>query len=153
MQSPYLSGSVVESPVGLVLVQNGNRSNAMTVSCFSEVAHYPTTLWVSIEQTSFTHSLLKETGQFTLAVLSVRQKNIALSCGSVSGREKDKFSDLDVYRNHNGFLFLHGSLASTACRIRDCLDIGTHSVFLADILEGEVDSQVVHFRHLLLSDL
>ena len=153
MKSPYVSGSVVESPVGLVLVNNGTRSNVMTVSYFSEVAHYPTRLWVSIEKTSYTHSLIKESNRFTLAILSEKQKDIALFCGSMSGYERDKCSGLDLYKNPSGFLFLQGSLASTACQIQNSLDVGTHSMFLADILEGEVDSRLTHLRHLLLSDL
>jgi flavin reductase (DIM6/NTAB) family NADH-FMN oxidoreductase RutF len=153
MESPYISGSIIESPVGLVLVRMGDRSNAMTVSCFSEAAHHPTTLWVSIQQATYTHSLLEKSGRFSLILLSNKQKDIAVACGSVSGRFRDKCADLNLYTTPSGFLFMKDVLASTACQVREAHSIGDHTLFLAEILEGEVDSRRSHLPHLLLSDL
>jgi len=153
MQSGYIAGSVMDSPVGLLLVEAAGRSNAMTVSFFSEVAHHPTTLWVSIARTAYTYSLIRETGQFSLAVLSASQKQIARSCGSVSGRTHNKCAALDLCRRPAGFLFLQGALASTACRVRESFQVGDHTLFVADILEGETSSRASYLRHLLLSDL
>jgi len=53
--SIYITGSVIESAVGLVIVKTGERRNAMTVSMFSEVAHHPTALWVAIATGTLTH--------------------------------------------------------------------------------------------------
>ncbi|HKY21188.1 MAG TPA: flavin reductase family protein [Vicinamibacterales bacterium] len=149
----YITGSVVESPVAILLVKAGNRSNAMTVSFFSEVAHHPTSLWVSIATSTYTHALIEETQRFSLAVLHVKQKYLALGCGSVSGREHDKCSTLEVYETASGFLFLNGALSSTACRVRDRVALSDHTIFIADILEGQIESRQAHLRHLLLSDL
>lgn len=153
MNSPYLTDSIIESAVGLILVEAGARRNAMTVSCFSEVAHHPTTLWVSIAKTAYSNDLIQETGRFSLAILNVNQKEIALSCGTVSGRTRDKCSSLDLYRSVNGSLFLRRALASTDCSVRQSVDLGDHTLFIADILRTDLDSSSAHLRHLLLSDL
>lgn len=142
------------SAVGLLLVKAGDVANAMTVSQFSEVAHHPTALWVSVAKNTYTFSLLTEKQpEFSLIVLNQTQKKIALTCGTVSGREQDKCSGLDLYLNGSDFLFLHGALASTSCRIRQSLDLGDHTLFVADILETVIESRKSHLRHLLLSDL
>lgn len=153
MASPYITDSVVESAVGLVLVGAADRSNAMTVSFFSEVAHHPTALWVSISQNTYTHSLVLETGRFTLAVLNQTQKAIALRCGTVSGRDEDKCANLDIYQSPSGFLFLRGALASTGCSVRESVPLADHTIFVADIIESHLDSRKAHLRQLLLSDL
>jgi flavin reductase (DIM6/NTAB) family NADH-FMN oxidoreductase RutF len=153
LTSPYVSGSIVESVVGLLLIESGDRSNAMTISFFSEVAHHPTALWVSISQGSYTHSLIQKTGRFTLAVLNQTQKDIAISCGTVSGRDFDKCASLDIYRSPGGFLFLQGALASTGCSVRRAVPLDDHTIFLADIVESHLDSRKAHLRQLLLSDL
>ena len=153
MNNPYLSGSIIESAVGLVLVKGKERSNAMTVSFFSEVAHHPTALWVAIAPQTLTNSMLEETGRFSLVVLTEKQAEIARNCGSVSGREADKCAALDLYLSTNDFLFLNGALASTGCVIRHDTKLGDHTIFVADILEAEIDSRTSHLRHLLLSDL
>jgi flavin reductase (DIM6/NTAB) family NADH-FMN oxidoreductase RutF len=151
--SPYITNSVIESAVGLVLIKAGEISNAMTVSLFSEVAHHPTALWVSIHRDSYTHSLLREKPEFSLAVLNQTQKQVALACGTVSGRDQNKCLALDLYLNSSGFLFLQGALASTSCRVRQSVDLDDHTLFVADIIEAELESRTSHLRHLLLSDL
>jgi len=153
LKSPYIADSIVESAVALVLVEAGTRSNAMTVSFFSEVAHHPTALWVSISGAAHTHSLIEETGRFTLAVLNQTQKPLALHCGTVSGRNQNKCAILDLYKSPGGFLFLRGALASTGCSVRESVSLGDHTLFVADILESHLDSRKAHLRHLLLSDL
>ena len=151
--NPYLSGSIIESAVGLVIVKWQDRSNAMTVSFFSEVAHHPTALWVAIAPETLTNSMLEQTGRFSLVVLTEKQAQIARNCGSVSGREVDKCAALDLYQTANDFLFLNGALASTGCVVRHDTKLGDHTIFVADILEAEIDSRTSHLRHLLLSDL
>lgn len=153
MTSPYLNSALVDSIVGLVLVKAGERSNAMTVSFFSEVAHHPTSLWVSIAKTSYTHGLIEETGKFSLAVLNQTQQEIALACGSASGRDQDKCAALSLYPGPDGYLFLNDALASTACSVRQSVDIGDHTLFIADILHSDMESRKSHLRQLLLSDL
>ena len=125
----------------------------MTVSFFSEVAHHPTSLWVSIAKTAYTHTMLEESCQFSLVVLNNTQKEIALTCGSTSGRDGDKCLALDLYRGPEGFLFLNGALASTACSVRQSVPIADHTLFIADILQSEIESRKSHLRQLLLSDL
>lgn len=153
MTSPYISQSIIESAVGLVLVKTNQTANAMTVSFFSEVAHHPTALWVSIAKSTYTHSLLEQTPDLTMVVLNEKQGQIAVDCGTASGREEDKCARLDLYENAHGFLMLRGALASTACRITQRHDLGDHTLFVADILECELESRSSHLRQLLLSDL
>lgn len=150
--SRYISGSVIDSAVALVIVDTGAAVNAMTVSFFSEGAHYPATLWVSISPATYTHALITQAGRFSLAVLHQAQWQIAMTCGTISGREQDKCSALDLYRSPAGAPFLAGALASTACRVRQTIPLGEHTLFVADILSAEVESRG-HRRHLLVSDL
>ena len=153
MSSAYLTGSVVEGPVGLVLTESLGRTNAMTVTFFSEVAHYPTTLWTSIATSSYTHELIRESGRFSLVVLHRRQRRLAELCGSVSGRDRDKCAHLRVYRSLDGVLFLRDALASIACRVRNAHPLGDHTLFVADIPGGEIDTRRSNGRHLLMADL
>jgi len=153
LTSPYIADSEVESAVGLVLVQTADARNAMTVSFFSEVAHHPTALWVAISSKTYTHSLIEQTGRFTLAILNQTQKALALQCGTVSGKDHDKCATLDLYNSPNDFLFLRGALASTGCSVRERVDLGDHTLFVANIVESHLDSRKAHLRQLLLSDL
>ncbi|MGH9024292.1 MAG: flavin reductase family protein [Acidimicrobiia bacterium] len=141
--SPYLDERVLDGVVGLLIVEASGRANAMTVSFFSEGAHHPTSLWVSISRTTHTYTLLSRTDRFSLAVLSRGQRDIALLCGTTSGREHDKCAALKLYRSPGGFLFLEGALASTACTVRRAHPVDDHSLLIGDIVESELDPSTV----------
>lgn len=153
MDSPYLRGSVAESPVGLVLAESARGPNAMTVSFFSEVAHFPTTLWVSISPAAYTHALVEESGLFSLILLHEKQAAIAQRCGSVSGRAADKCAGLGLYRGQGGHLYMKDALVSVSCRVRSARPLGDHTLFIADILAGERESRHAIRRNLLTTDL
>ena len=124
----------------------------MTISCFSEAAHHPTSMWISVDQSTYTHQFILENGRFSFVALHCDQTGIALACGAVSGRERDKCSALDLI-DHGEYLFLKNALASTACRVRRSLPMGDHTLFIADMVSGETDTRAALNRHLLLSDL
>jgi flavin reductase (DIM6/NTAB) family NADH-FMN oxidoreductase RutF len=153
LSNPYLRDAVVESPIGLVVVKLEDRRNAMTLSFFSEVAHYPTAMWISVSKGSYTHPLLKKAGRFSFITLNQEQSAIAIACGTASGREQDKCSALDLYDNGDGFLFLKDALASTACRVATEIDVGDHTLFIGHMLNGDVSTRSRSLRQLLLSDL
>jgi flavin reductase (DIM6/NTAB) family NADH-FMN oxidoreductase RutF len=150
MGSPYLD---LVSPVGLVLTEWKGKRNAMTVSFFSEVAHHPTALWISVKQTSYTHELVQESGRFTLIVLDDKQAHLARACGSVSGRTTDKCAGLQLYYGSMDQLYMQDAFASAACRVRSTHSVGDHTLFIADILAGEFESRRSIHRHLLTTDL
>lgn len=143
----------MDAAVAILLVETDTRRNAMTISSFSEVAHYPAAIWISVDKESYTHELLQETNRFSLAVLNQRQLNLARSCGEVSGRTVDKCANLDLYRSPKGFLFLQGALASTGAEVSRVEEIGSQTLFVGNIVEAEFCSKASTLRHLLLSDL
>jgi len=153
MSSRYLTDSVVPSAVGLIITESGARRNATTVTFFSEVAHHPATLWVSIASDSFTLELIRESRQFSLMVLHDGQRALALDCGASSGRTRDKCAGLKLRRGPEGFLFLSDSLTAIACRVLSDHGLGDHTLFIAAILAGEYDTKTTMRRHLLTTDL
>ncbi len=153
MRSEYLSRSVAPCPVGLVITAAGGRRNAMTVSFFSEVAHHPAALWVSVARMSYTHELIRESGVFSLAVLHDGQKELAMRCGTGSGRALDRWSGLGMQAGPEGFWYPAEALTVTSCRVRSETVLEDHTVFVADLLAGEVYANRANRRHLLTVDL
>ena len=151
--SPYLLQSVIPAPVGLVLVRTPTGANAMTVSLFSEVAHFPASMWISIDPRAHTHSILLETGRFSFITLHEGQAGLAMACGTVSGRDSDKCAGLELYENGEGFLFLEDALAATACTVRERVAVGDHTLFIGNMLSGKISGRRTARRQLLLSDL
>jgi len=153
LDSPYLTQSVVPGPVGLVVVRTAAGVNAMTVSLFSEVAHYPTSMWMAIAPETLTHAMLLEVRRFSFITLHAKQRELAVACGTVSGRVSNKCAGLGLYEHRDGFLFLRDALASTACTIERGVPEGDHTLFLCNLVSGDITGRRTAQRQLLLSDL
>lgn len=148
----YIREAAFECPVGLIIT-SGERRNAMTVSMFSEAAHHPASMWVSIARDTLTHELVGRTGRFTFVTLHCRQAAVALACGSVSGRDRDKCAGLRLYEAGGGFWFLDDAIANVACEISHRTELGDHTLFTANMLHGTVETRRAGLRQLLISDL
>lgn len=136
----YIREAAFECPVGLIIT-SGEHRNAMTVSMFSEVAHHPTSMWVSIARETLTHELVGRTGRFTFVTLHCRQAAIADACGSVSGRDRDKCAGLLLYEATGGFWFLDDAIATVACEVSQTVELGDHTLFLANMLRGDMETR------------
>lgn len=143
MKSPYVHGSVVEGVVGLLTVESGGARNAMTVSCFSELAHHPTALG-SPSPTPVTRMRCSPRGERSACRSSgptrVRWRARAGRSRGANGTS----AGLALYAPRPGFWFLRGALTCTACRVYDQIPAGDHTIFLGEILFGEFDSRRKH---------
>lgn len=132
---PDLRSFLFDSPVGLVVVRHGGRTEAVATASFSEAAHHPTAMWISVAQASRIHELLMEAGGFTFVTLHRGQAGIAgVEAGGLESFERD-------------------ALASVACRITRSEPVGDHTLFVAEMMEGVTHSRCSVMRPLLLSDL
>ena len=149
----YIAAMTTVAPVALLLSADGDRRNAMTLACFSEVAQHPASVWISVRPETLTHELIQASGRFTLAPLHDGQADLALACGAVSGRERDKTPALQLYRERE-FWHLPDAFSSIACKVSQSRPkTGDHTLFIAEIVEAFADSRNPIRRHLLTRDL
>ncbi len=96
----YLAGMIkVMREDGLLMVTTGadGKPNVMTIG-WGTVG----TLWshpvfvVLVRPSRYTYSRLEEVGEFTINVPSKELAKAALHCGTVSGRDNDKFKDMGL---------------------------------------------------------
>lgn len=147
-ESAHLRSFLIDSPVGLVVVSHAGRTEAIPISSFSEAAHHPTTMWISVERANPIHEMLAEAGRFVFVTLHSRQREVASGCGP--GRIA---AGLELYEFADGFWFVRDALACVACRITRCERVADHTLFIAEMLAGVTNSRCSVMRPLLLSDL
>ena len=88
---------------------------------------------------------LLATGRFTLSVLSEKAEFSTFQrFGFQSGRDVDKLEDFQehIARDGNGVVYVtQGTNAWLSCQVVSTMDLGTHTLFVADVLDGGVLSQ------------
>ncbi len=88
-----LSPSEALYPVPVVLVSCGNQdlANIITIAWCGVVCSNPPLLTISIRPSRHSHNVIKEAGDFVINIPTQGLLKETDICGTVSGRDKDKF--------------------------------------------------------------
>ena len=112
--------------------RQGDKDNGCITNTAIQVTSEPNRIAIAVNKANYTHDMVKETGKFTLSVLSEEAKfDLFQRFGFQSGRDK------------SGMIYvIQGTNAWMSCQVVTTMDLGTHTLFVADVLEGGVLSQV-----------
>lgn len=124
--------------------RSGEKINACITNTCMQVASEPTRLSVSLLNKNYTCDLIKESSFFSLSVLD---KNTAFEVfkrfGYQSGRDVDKFAGFEYEADRNGCPLILSNVCSVfSCRVVSKTDLGTHTLFVAEIEDAKVTSSV-----------
>ncbi|MBU1853310.1 MAG: flavin reductase family protein [Candidatus Omnitrophica bacterium] len=130
---------IITSPVCVVTAQNSDKINGMTVAWIMQAAYNPAFIAVSIAPERFTHSLIKESKSFGVNILSDGQRHLGKHFGFSSGRNTDKFTDIDFHKSKSGLPIFDNVYAYIECRLINILNAGDHDLFVGEVLEKNID--------------
>ena len=112
-------------------------NNLMTAAWLTQVSTQPQMIMVAISDSHLTTEIIKITGEFVISVLGENQKNEAMACGTVSGREVDKTSLINTKYTEDGYPLVENASAYLRCKVLDAIHVTSHVVFSAVVVEAE----------------
>ncbi|MGI6151468.1 MAG: flavin reductase family protein [Christensenellales bacterium] len=115
--------------------------NLMTAAWLCQVSMKPPTVMVAVSKGHYTAELLQEGGRFSVSVLTPAQRDVALHCGRVSGRQKNKLEGVDVAFSEDGLPFVKGSAAHLTCELRDTFAVTDHLLFIGEVVAAKAYSE------------
>lgn len=135
-------------PVPVVLVgcaASDGQSNLITVAWTGICCTKPPMLSISIRPDRYSYHMIEETGEFTVNFVSQSMCRQVDFCGVRSGRELDKFAATGLTAIPAQGLSLAPAVAQSpaylSCRVSQKLELGSHTLFLAEIAHVNVDNQ------------
>lgn len=136
------------APVPPAMVSCGTleRPNIITIAWTGIVNSNPPVTYVSIRPERFSHGIIKETGEFVINLTTRKLIFAADYCGVKSGAVVDKFSEMKLDAAAAGVVkapLIAQSPVSIECKVRQILPLGSHDMFLADIVSVLVDSALI----------
>lgn len=126
--------------VFLLATKSGDRVNGCITNTCMQVANSPVRVAVSVINSNYTCELIKESGVCTLSVLdeSITFETIR-HFGMQSGRTVDKMADIYLPEDDRGIPYLGwGACAVLSLKVVDSKDLGSHTLFLAEVTDGKV---------------
>ena len=131
-------------PAVLVTVADENgKDNIITVAWAGTVCTNPPMVSISVRPERYSYAMLCETKEFVINLTTEKMAFATDYCGVKSGRDVDKFKETKLTReqaSHVGAPLIKESPVSIECRVREIQELGSHSLFLADVLAVHVES-------------
>lgn len=139
----FKAGRLVYGGVVTLLSSRSERqSNLMAASWIVPLSTQPPLLGVSLTPSCWTHSLVRETGEFVLNIPDAALLKAVHACGTYSGRDIDKTRVFDIVLTASRMvkpLQVVGSIGVVECEVRDWEKIGDRSLVVAEIVHAAAD--------------
>ncbi|NCB93594.1 MAG: flavin reductase [Clostridia bacterium] len=124
--------------------KDGDKDNGCIINTAAQVTTSPNRITIAVNKQNYTHDMIMKTGKFNISILDETTPFFVFErFGFQSGRDVDKLEDYKVLRAENDVIYLkeHAS-AYISGTVVDTMDLGTHTLFLADVSAGEILSGV-----------
>lgn len=124
-----------------ILTACTDMDNGCIINTAMQVTTTPNRISVTVNKSNKTHDMLLEGGKFNISVLSEDATfSVFQHFGFQSGRDLNKFDKYShAKRSENGVYYItEGTNAYISGSVVQTVDLGTHTMFIADVTGGEV---------------
>lgn len=143
-------GGALIAPLPAVLVTSGtlDSPNVFTVAWTGIINTQPPKTYISVRPSRLSYEKIRESGRFAINLVSARDVRALDYCGVRSGRDTDKFADtgleLEAGLELGDTPIIRSSPLSLECKVTEVIPLGTHDMFLADIVACDVDEELIN---------
>lgn len=149
MKRRVLSSGAVMAPVPAVMVscgREGETPNIITIAWTGIVNSNPPMTYISVRKERFSHEIIADTKEF---VINLTTEELAFAtdwCGVKSGRDFDKFREqklTPVTSEKVSCPSIGESPLSIECRVTEVKELGSHDMFLAEIVSMTAQEELM----------
>ena len=132
-------------PLPVVMVSVADReghSDIVTVAWAGTVCTNPPMVSISVRKERFSHAMLLDTGEFVINLTTEKLAYATDYCGVRSGRDVNKCKELDLHLLPGKKVKVPRLLESPVnieCRVTEVKELGSHDMFLAEVVAVSVD--------------
>ena len=133
-------------PAVLVSCGSGDRANLVTVAWTGTICTNPAMLYISLRPERHSYDLIRESMEFTVNLTTAAMARATDWCGVKSGRDFDKWAETGLTKTPGvkvGCPSVGESPLSIECRVKEILPLGSHHMFIADVLDVLADPELI----------
>lgn len=141
-------GGALLSPVppAMITCSNGEEDNIITIAWTGIVNTVPPKTYISVRPSRHSYGMIKESGEFVINLTTSALVKSADWCGVYTGAKVDKFKRCGLTKEAASEVscpMIAESPLSLECRVTDVIPLGSHHMFLADIVAVDVDESLI----------
>ena len=133
-------------PAALVTCSNGEQTNLLTVAWTGIVNSDPPKTYISVRPSRHSYGLIKQSGEFAINLTTKELVRATDWCGVYTGAKVDKFERCKLLHesaNEISCPILSQSPVVLECKVTDVIPLGSHDMFLADIVAVDVNEELI----------
>lgn len=132
------------NPVPAVMVScgDGDIKNIITIAWTGIINSDPPMTYVSVRKERYSHDIIKRTGEFVINLTTEKLAFATDYCGVRSGRDVDKFKEQNLTPEASKVVkcpSIAESPVNIECRVTEVKELGSHDMFMAEIVNVSVD--------------
>ena len=136
-------------PLPAVLVSCGaspEEYNMLTIAWTGTVCTNPPMCYISVRKERHSYDIIRRTGEFAINLTTEDMARATDWCGVRSGRDNNKWEATGLTPMENEYIsapIIAESPLSICCKVRQVIELGSHDMFLADVVGILADSRYI----------
>ena len=141
-------GGALIAPVPPAMISCGTmeKSNIITVAWTGILGTVPPKTYISVRPRRHSYNIIKERGEFVINLTTESLIHAADYCGMYTGAKVDKFTACNLTKEEVPDFscpMIAEAPLSLACRVTDVIPMGSHDMFIADVVSVHVDESLI----------
>ena len=136
-------------PVPAVMVSlrdKAGKSNIITVAWTGTICSDPPMAYISVRKSRASYPMLVESGEFVINLPSEELVRALDYCGVRSLDQVDKWKEMNLHEGQASVVAaptIEEAPVSIECKVTQVLPLGTHDMFLAEVVAVDVDERYI----------
>lgn len=148
MSKQVWKGSTLIAPVPPVMVSCGDMtsSNIITVAWTGIINSVPPKTYISVRPERYSYNIIKDKKEFVINLTPSSLVKKADYCGIYTGKKVDKFAKCGFSKEEASKVscpIIAECPLNFECRVTDIVPLGSHDMFIADIVALNVDERLL----------
>ena len=141
-------GSTLLAPVPPTMVTCGDfeDANILTVAWTGIINSQPPKTYISVRPERYSHGIISEKKEFVINLTPASLARAADLCGIKTGRKVDKFEKCKLTKEKASVVscpVIAECPLSIECRVTEIVPLGSHDMFIADIVSVDVEESLL----------
>jgi len=148
LSKELFKGSILFGPVPAVLVTTISQDglpNVFTVGWTGVACSHPPMVTIAVRKERLSYENIRATGEFVINLTTKKMLKMTDFCGCRSGRKIDKIKHFGLELEPGvdvAVPSLKISPVALECRVRSVTELGSHDLFIAEIVRNKVDTSL-----------
>lgn len=143
-----LKAGTLLAPLPAVMVTSGTpeQANVMTAAWTGIVNTRPPMTYISVRPTRYSYDIIKKSGEFVINLTTSKMVFETDFCGVKSGRDIPKIKKCGLHLTPASSVsapIIEESPLALECRVTEIKSLGSHDMFIAEILSVSVDGRYI----------